>query len=677
MPTVTFPQSRDLITSRPGRSAARPYRITDHQRTPAGNAKGGSDGIPLHIGASGNPSGPESHLTLVGVFYPQGIPVQAVMMVDSGATGMFMDRTFARIHNFDVIDLESPRTVTVIDGREIVGGQITQKAHAIVRTGLHQEKAEFFLTDLCGYAAVLGITWLRHHSPHIQWDTNTVTFGDDCLKKGCVKKVEVVCSPDEVEIETRNIDPLSRMKEPITENLVVAQMQMTREDEERARRPDLWDWDVKPTDSIQDELDPPEYMEKLRDVVPKKYHEYLGAFSKTKADSLPPKRSIDHAIELKPGTTPTYGKLYNHSQKETDALKAWLAENQAKGFIRPSKSSCSSPVLFVPKKGGELRLCIDYRRLNEITEKDRTPLPLISETLDRLRGSKVYTKMDLRGAYNLLRVKEEDVWKTAFTTRYGLFECLVMPFGLTNAPATFQRWMNQVFQDMLDVCVVVYLDDILIYSADQETHDEHVREVLRRLQANGLYAKAEKCEFDTTATEFLGYDIAPTGVSMNPSKVKSVLEWAAPRNIRGLQSFLGFANYYRRFIQNYSKKIQGMTALTKKGVKYHWPESADAAFKELKKAFTEAPILAHYDEERQVVLETDASSGAMGAVMSQAGDDGKLHPVAFMSKSLTPAQRNYDVHDRELLAIVYCCQIWRHYLDGKFPVRILTDHKNL
>ena len=152
----------------------------------------------------------------------------------------------------------------------------------------------------------------------------------------------------------------------------------------------------------------------------------------------------------------------------------------------------------------------------------------------------------------------------------------------------------------------------------------------------------------------MGYDIAPTGVSMNPSKVKSVLEWAAPRNIRGLQSFLGFANYYRRFIQNYSKKIQGMTALTKKGVKYHWPESADAAFKELKKAFTEAPILAHYDEERQVVLETDASSGAMGAVMSQAGDDGKLHPVAFMSKSLTPAQQNYDVHDRELLAIVYC-----------------------
>jgi hypothetical protein len=149
-------------------------------------------------------------------------------------------------------------------------------------------------------------------------------------------------------------------------------------------------------------------------------------------------------------------------QKGTDALKAWLAENQAKGFIRPLKSSCLSPVLFVPKKGGELRLCIDYRRLNKITEKDRTPLPLISETLDRLRGLKVYTKMDLRGANNLLRVKEEDVWKTAFTTRYGLFGCLVMPFGLTNAPATFQRWMNQVFQDMLDVCVVVYLDGILI-----------------------------------------------------------------------------------------------------------------------------------------------------------------------------------------------------------------------
>jgi hypothetical protein len=631
----------------------------------------------LQLGASGVPDGPDSHLTLVGVFYPEGVPVQALMLLDSGATGMFMDWTFASLHGFDVTDLETPRVVTVIDGREIQGGRITQKARTLVRTGVHLELTEFHLTDLSGYPVVLGIPWLRRHNPHIQWDSNAVTFGDVCISTGCLKRPETVYAPDEVEVETRGIDPFKKMKGSITEDLVVAQMQMTREDDERARRPDLWDWDVKPTDSFQDDLDPPEYMEKLRDMVADKYHEHLGAFSKTKADTLPPTRSIDHAIELKPGTSPTYQKLYNHSQRESEELKKWLKENLEKGFIRPSKSPCSSPVLFVPKKGGEMRMCIDYRRLNDITVKDRTPLPLISETLDRLKGAKVYKKMDLRGAYNLLRVKEEDIWKTAFTTRFGLFECLVMPFGLTNAPATFQRWMNEVFQDLLDVCVVVYLDDILIYSSDQETHNGQVKEVMKRLQANGLYAKAEKCEFDTVATEFLGYDIAPTGVSMNPSKVKSVLDWAPPKNIRGLQSFLGFANYYRRFIQNYSKKIQGITALTRKGVKYSWTTAADAAFRELKESFTQAPILAHYNEERQVVLETDASSGVIGAVMSQVGDNGKLHPVAFMSKSLTPAERNYDVHDRELLAIVYCSRIWRHYLDNKYPVRILTDHKNL
>jgi hypothetical protein len=233
----------------------------------------------------------------------------------------------------------------------------------------------------------------------------------------------------------------------------------------------------------------------LTELVPSEYHDLLEAFSKAGMDKLPPRCKDDHAIELEEGKEPPFGSLYPLSPAESKELKEWLEENLWRGFIRSSKSPAGAPILFVRKKDGTLRLCHDFRGLNAVTIKNRYPLPLISECLDWLGHSMVFSRLDLRGAYNLLRIKEGDEWKTAFRTKYGLFECLVMPFGLTNAPASFQHVMNDVLRDMLDVSVITYLDDILIFSEDRETHVQHVWEVLRWLRDNGLYVKAEKCEF--------------------------------------------------------------------------------------------------------------------------------------------------------------------------------------
>jgi len=236
-----------------------------------------------------------------------------------------------------------------------------------------------------------------------------------------------------------------------------------------------------------------------------RYKDYVDVFSKDRAETLAPHRPIDHAIDLEPGFNIPYGRIYNLSEVELKTLKAYIETNLAKGFIQRSSSPAAAPILFAKKKDGGLRLCVDYRALNRATVKNRYPLPLISEMLDRLRGARIFTKLDHRNAYHLIRIKEGDEYKTAFRTRYGQFEYQVMPFGLTNAPATFQAYMDDCLRPFIDDFAVCYLDDILIYSTDEEEHEEQVRKVLERLPEFGLYAKAEKCHFGVTEVGFLGF----------------------------------------------------------------------------------------------------------------------------------------------------------------------------
>ncbi|RVW17664.1 Retrovirus-related Pol polyprotein from transposon 17.6 [Vitis vinifera] len=362
---------------------------------------------------------------------------------------------------------------------------------------------------------------------------------------------------------------------------------------------------------------------------------------------LPPHREFDFSIEVYPGTDPI------------------------SGFIRPSTSPWGAPVLFVKKKDGTLRLCIDYRKLNRVTVKNKYPLPRIDDLFDQLKGAKYFSKIDLRTGYHQLRVREEDVSKTAFRTRYGHYEFLVMPFGLTNAPAAFMDLMNRVFRAYLDQFVIVFVDDILIYSRSLEEHKQHLVTTLGTLRRHQLYGKLDKSEFWLTEVNFLGHVVSEAGIAVDHSKVEAVQEWQRPTNVFEVRSFLGLAGYYRRFVEDFSRIAAPMTRLTRKGVKFDWNEECENAFQELKRKLTTAPVLTAPISGELFMIYCDASTVGLGCVLMQ---QGKV--VAYASRQLKQHERNYPAHDLELAAVVFALKTWRHYLYGE-KFEVYSDHKSL
>jgi len=329
---------------------------------------------------------------------------------------------------------------------------------------------------------------------------------------------------------------------------------------------------------------------------------------------LPPDRDVEFVIELQPGTAPISRRPYRMPPNELAELKVQLQDLLNKGFIRPSSSPWGCPALFVKKKDQSLRLCVDYRPLNAVTIKNKYPLPRIDILFDQLAGAKVFSKIDLRSGYHQIKIRPQDIPKTAFSTRYGLFEYLVMSFGLTNAPAYFMYLMNSVFMPELDKFIVVFIDDILIYSKNEEEHAKHLHIVLQRLREHKLYAKFSKCEFWLKEVPFLGHVISAEGISVDPGKVQDVLDWEAPISVKEIRSFLGLAGYYRRFIPKFSKIAKPMTELLKKGVKFHWNDKCEEAFHTLKKFLTSAPILAQPDTSKPFDIYCDASGTGIGCL---------------------------------------------------------------
>jgi hypothetical protein len=412
--------------------------------------------------------------------------------------------------------------------------------------------------------------------------------------------------------------------------------------------------------------------------LPPIYHEFAKVFGEEEFKTLPPHRTYDLSIDLKEGAKLHHGPLYSMTELESQTLKKWIDEELAAGKIRRSESEAGAPVMFVKKADGALRLVVDYRRLNDVTKKNVYPLPRQDDLMAQLQGAKIFTKLDLRWGYNNVRIKEGDEYKTAFRTKYGLFETLVMPFGLTNAPAAFQHFMNDIFQDMLDTKVVIYLDDILIFSKNQEDHERDVREVLKRLATNQLFCKLSKCSFHVDTVDYLGLVISPRGISMEEKKVQAVKEWPIPQNVKQIQSFLGFANFLRRFVPNYSTLARPLHNRTHKDAKWEWGSREQESFQAIKDAICQKPVLVHPDPTKPYYLETDASGAAMGAVLNQRQEDGRLHPIAYMSQSFAGAEQNYDTHDKELLAIIKAFEFWRIFLEGtKEPITVFTDHRNL
>lgn len=394
-----------------------------------------------------------------------------------------------------------------------------------------------------------------------------------------------------------------------------------------------------------------------------------GMFPDQLPAELPPDRGLPSVVPLEPGSRPPAQRMFRYSQAERDEIQRQITQLLSQGLIEPSSSPFGAPVLFARKKDGTLRMCVDYRQLNRITVKNRYPLPRIDDLLDRLRGATVFSSLDLTQGYHQILLSEAERERTAFRTPFGHFQYKVMPFGLTNAPAVFQSAMNSILQDLN--FVVVYLDDILIFSSSPEEHVDHVRVVLERLQKHRYYCKLSKCEFFKRSVTFLGHVVSSDGVRPDPRKTAVIRDWPTPRNVSELRSFLGLANYFRKFLQGYSSVVAPLTALLSK--KASWPDGwdsrCDAAFEQVKQALISAPVLALPDPTQPYEVICDASAFAIGAILLQHG-----RPIAYESRKLIPAEQNYHTSDRELLAVVHALKVWRCYLEGaKFMV--VTDHK--
>jgi len=301
--------------------------------------------------------------------------------------------------------------------------------------------------------------------------------------------------------------------------------------------------------------------------VPQKYHEYLDVFEEEEKTKLPPHQpGVDLEIKLEKGGGLPIKKIYALSQDELKELWSYIKQDEERGWIRETYSDGGSPIMFVKKKDGKLPLCVHYRALNHGTKKDRYPLPLIGEALDRLQTAKYYTKLDIKDAYHNVRIKRGDEWKTTFTTKYGTYEYLVMPFGLTNAPAAFQRWIKRTLQSYIDICCIVYLDDVLIYSDNLEKDQKDVAAIIRAIWQQGMKLKPSKCEFHQRETEYLGFIINNEGVKVDPIKTAAIWDWKAPTNKKGIQELMGFCNFYRRFINGFSRTAKPLYDRTKKDV---------------------------------------------------------------------------------------------------------------
>ncbi|SAM00834.1 hypothetical protein [Absidia glauca] len=389
---------------------------------------------------------------------------------------------------------------------------------------------------------------------------------------------------------------------------------------------------------------------------------------------LPPDRGVAHAIDTG-DALPTHRNPYKMSPRELKELKRQLDELLELRLIRPSVSPWGAPVLFVRKKDGSLRMCIDYRALNQVTRRNKHPLPRIDECLEQLAGARFFSSIDLKSGYHQVRIHEDDIPKTAFTTRYGSFEFVVLPFGLTNAPPTFQRLMNKVLGDAL-----VYLDDILIYSKTKEEHLQHVRLVLEKLRKATLYANMKKCSFLQETVTFVGFRVSAAGIRPSDEKIKVVQDWPVPSNVQEVRQFLGLASHYRRFVKDFSTVASPLSDLTKgvgpKKRDITWSPQCQEAFDLLKNALQTSPVLMMPRDDTPFVIDTDASDYGIGAVLQQYDDDGDLHPVAFESKKLSAAETKYPVQERELLAVLHALRTWRCFVDGR-PFVVRTDHNPL
>lgn len=648
------------------------------------------------------------HLTITcGINAKDDFSPTRKCLLDNGSTAYgFIDRSHAQRLSIPLIPLVRPRALNLADGAS-TRQKLTHQALINIKIGEHEEQMVCYVADLHMYDLILGMPWFETHNPGIDWPTRQVIFDSAHCFTHCLHGEAVIAvGQDGRRITPERGPPRTRTcalspAHPGTDIATISADAMLR----TMMKPGSEAFLLMPRDLSSDPethlnlISPDDYekfmqtkkplsIEEIKQLLPPEFHDYADVFLQSDADTLPPHRpGKDHEIKLMPGAAPPFQRGRPMGREELLAVKKHIDDMRAKGFARPASSPYGAPMLVVRKPGGGLRICVDYRALNALTIKNRYPIPLINETLDRLSKARFFTTLDVIAAFNRVRMKEEDIEKTAFNTRYGQFEYLVMPFGLCNAPGTFQSLINEAIREYLDDFSTAYLDDILCYSQTREEHVQHVRKILQRMRDFKLQLDIRKCRFIAIEVKYLGMYISTEGLRMDPIKVEAITEWQAPTCVRDVQSFLGFANFYRRFVQGFSKLAAPLTNLTRTttdGEKiapaFDWTETCQSAFGALKAAFTTAPILAHFDPDRESLVETDASDYVTAATLSQVDDKGVLRPVAFLSSKMSPQETNYEIYDKELLAIVRAFETWRPELMSTLedkPVKVLSDHKNL
>ena len=567
---------------------------------------------------------------------------------------MFIDAAFARQCGLTLSP--SDRTIRLADGSiSKVAGQTTATCSLAASKGSPIPfEAEFTATALESYDIILGMTWLVAHDPLIGWKDRSITLRTPGHPQRTITPLECLSEESTVaQLATITCKGLQKaMRRGEVAELFMLKIRSSTTD---AGPPGSDDPDVR---ALLDEY---------RDVRP---------------DELPhasqfPDRGVEHRIQLKPGAVPPPPRPLRHqSAKDSAVMDEYVKAGVASGQLTVSQSPYGSMALIVRKKDGTNRVVVDFRAVNDLTIKNKYPLPLMDELFDRVYGAQFFTKLDLRSGFHQIRIHPDDREKTAFRTRFGSYEYTVLPMGLCNAPGTFMQLMNETFRDMLDRCVLVFLDDVLIFSKTKEEHLKHLREVFDRLRKQKLYVKFSKCEFMQEQVEFLGHRIGKNGLAVSQDKIQAVQEWRQPKSETEVRSFLGLANFYRRFVKDYSKIALPLSELTKNEVKFEWEDRQQAAFDELKAALTSAPVLIIPDPSLPYTLNCDACDYATGATLQQDHGNG-LQPVAYRSRKLTPAERNYDVREKEFLALVDACSHWRQYLHGTQPFRLLSDHDSL
>jgi len=559
-------------------------------------------------------------------------------LVDSGCMMSSIDAAYVRRMKLSTKPAATPTPVFNAD--RTINGYVKEYVdiemeHIDSEGNAHREVIELQVVNLGGkHNIFIGYDWLWAHNPLVDWKTGTLEFGR---------------CPPQCLIQTKSGEALT-MQEYLGEGNEYAQA-------------------IRAV-GITDAYGP----------IPDQYQEFADVFEEKGFDQLPERRPWDHAIEIEPGAErdrKLKGKVYALSDEEDKALHEFLQENLRTGRIRPSKSPIAAPFFFVKKKDGKFRPVQDYRRLNEVTRKDSWPLPLISDVLTKIKGKKILSKFDLRWGFPNVRIKEGDEWKAAFITSEGTYEPTVMFFGLTNAPATFQHMMDDIFGDLVRAGkVIIYIDDILIYTDTLDEHREITREVLKRLRNNKLFLNMKKCVFEQSSVDFLGLVVGNGEVRMHPEKVEAIKNWPIPKDLRGVRAFMQTCNFYRSFIPHFADITRPFNALTKKNVLFQWGPEQQEAFDLLKKAMMEEVTLLLPVPGAKFRLETDASDYAVGAVLHQI-IEGQSRPLGFFSKTLQPAERNYEIYDKEMLAIMMGLENWRHFLRNSPEFEVWSDHQNL